>query len=103
MRAMILACAALLLASCGLFSPDVGPAAAAISESRAISDARLERELALCARIEDAEARARWEEAFRRDAARADVLAEQLLEWVDAVGELDWKTLYRDVRKAVSQ
>lgn len=98
MRAMILAVLLATLTSCGLLSPDVEPAVSAIREAQQISDARLERELALCEKIADAEARAQWEAAFRRDATQTAAITDDLLGWVDAVGSLDWKQLYQDAR-----
>lgn len=88
----------LCLPSCGLFSPDTKPATDAVIVLEQINAARLERELALAARITDEDARAQWVAAFERDAGQASAMHGKLLEWVDAVGAINWKELYESVR-----
>ena len=97
MRHAIL-CLLLALPSCGLFSPDTKPASDAIIALEQINAARLERELALAERITDEDARAQWVAAFERDAGQVSALHSKMLEWVDAVGQINWKELYESVR-----
>lgn len=97
MRSIIL-CLAALLPSCGLFSPDTKPAADAFVALEQINAARLEREMALVERITDADARQKWVEAFERDAGQVSALHAQLMDWVDAVGQINWKEIYQSVR-----
>ena len=88
----------LCLPSCGLFSPDTKPATDAVIMLEQINAARLERELALAERITDEDARAQWVAAFERDAGQVSAVHSKMLEWVDAVGAINWKELYESVR-----
>jgi len=88
----------LCLPSCGLFSPDTKPATDAMVMLEQINAARLEREMALAERITDEDARAQWVAAFERDAGQVSSMHSKLLEWVDAVGAINWKELYESVR-----
>lgn len=86
-----------LLPSCGLFSPDTKPATDAIIFLEQANAARLKREIALAERIVDVEARAQWVEAFKHDAGQVSAMHDKMLEWVDAVGMINWKELYESI------
>ena len=97
--AVVVAMLALIaLPSCALFQEDTEPASKALATLDSINDARLERELELVGRIQDPDAQAAWRAAAQADAAQSRLLTDELREWLDAIGDLDWRRLYEQAR-----
>lgn len=100
--APLLVVACFLATACSLTQPEVAPIADGLTLADRINEARLARELALIDRITgdgSADVQAAWRAAAIEDAEQIRELHDQFREWVAAIGELDWRALYRQIRK----
>lgn len=96
-RLCVLACA--LLGSCALFSPDTKPALEAVRAVEVSVDRIEDRIGRVLATAGDPAAVERIRAAFAEDFGTIRRMDAALLDWIAAVGEVDWRELFEEVRR----
>lgn len=100
MRSLLLVAVIFGLCSCGIFSADVEPAEDALAQLQTAHQRAHERESYLASQITDPAARATWEERIATEWTAIGKLTDALADWIDAVGEINWRRLYEQARNA---
>lgn len=100
MRSIVLAGLLCFLPSCALFSPDPQPAVDAVDRLDRIGADRFAGEMKLVDRIEDPAAQAEFRAFFERAREQSVELRGSLLDYLSAIGDVDFAALYKRWRAA---
>lgn len=95
----LLALCVLAMPACSLFSKDTAPAIDALRGVETTTARTYERIRLVLENVTNEAARAKLSAEFDAEERATKQLLAAVLEWVEAVGEVDWKTLYKELKK----